>query len=108
MKKSCEKKRKYTDVAVKKQVLIVDFLLKCANINFGLFPSDVKKLGYRVLFCKILQKYQCLEKSISNFLKRITRLTIRSQEVTTLSRATSFILNNVQQFIDKYRSDLSK
>ena len=98
------------------EVMIAEYLLKCASIYFGLLPSEVKELAYKwAVFANIehlplswRENKKAGDDWFTNFLKRNPRLSIRTPEATSLSRATSFNRTNVQAFFDKYRSVLER
>lgn len=98
------------------EATIADYLLKCANVYFGLLPSEVKKLAYQCAIFynieKIPESWKANEMAgndwFTSFMKRNPRLAIRSPEATSLSRATSFNRTNVQLFFEKYRSVLER
>lgn len=98
------------------EAIIAEYLLKCANIYFGLLPNDVKKLAYQCAMFynieKVPESWKVNEMAgndwFTSFMKRNSRLAIRSPEATSLSRATSFNRTNVQIFFEKYRSVLER
>ncbi|KAK2575359.1 hypothetical protein KPH14_000832 [Odynerus spinipes] len=86
------------------------YLLQCANIYFGLLPTEVRKLAYQ---CAVFLNAKNIPPSwhenqiagidwFTKFLKRNRSLSIRTPEATSLSRATSFNRTNVVNFFNKY------
>lgn len=95
---------------------ISEYLVNCSNIYFGLLPLEVRKLAYQ---CAIVIKAKNLPPSwrenelagsdwFKNFMKRNPRLSIRTPEATSLSRATSFNKTNVQDFFGKLTDVMDK
>ncbi|XP_059060761.1 uncharacterized protein LOC131853752 [Achroia grisella] len=95
---------------------IAEYLLKCANIYFGLLPADVKRLAYQCAKFynveRVPDSWKVNEMAgndwFTNFMKRNPRLAIRSPEATSLSRATSFNRTNLKNFFEKYRNVLER
>lgn len=95
---------------------LVSYLLKCADIYFGLIPEEVRKLAYECAIKLELtnipsnwnEKKMAGEDWFQNFMKRNPELSLRTPEATSLSRATSFNKTNVQDFFEKYRTLLEK
>lgn len=95
---------------------ISEYLLTCSNIYFGLLPLEVRKLAYQ---CAIMIKAKNIPPSwcenesagpdwFKNFMKRNPRLSLRTPEATSLSRATSFNKNNVEEFFTKLTNVMDK
>lgn len=75
-----------------------------ANIYFGLSPKEVRKIAYQCALAfniRIPDSWHMSESAgpdwFSNFLRRHPSLSIRTPEATSLSRATSFNRQNVNQ-----------
>ncbi|XP_026324406.1 uncharacterized protein LOC113233496, partial [Hyposmocoma kahamanoa] len=88
---------------------MVEYLLKCSSIFFGLLPDEVKKLAYE---CATRFNVPDIPSSwhknksagrdwLTGFLKRNLELSIRTPESTSASRATSFNRYNVNEFFTK-------
>lgn len=88
---------------------IVEYLLKCASIFFGLLPDEVRKLAYECAMKfdvpNIPQSWHKNKTAgpdwLAGFLKRNPELSIRTPESTSASRATSFNKHNVSEFFTK-------
>lgn len=91
----------------KEENTLMGFLLKSAELYYGLTPKDVRKLAYD-LALKHHKKIppSWVEKEIAGvdwltgFLKRFPQLSIRSPQATSLARATSFNETNINAFFD--------
>lgn len=84
-----------------------EYLKKASDIYFGLTPKEVRRLAYD--YGKALGKViphtwndnlMAGPDWFSGFLKRHPRLSIRTPQATSLSRATSFNKTNVELFFD--------
>lgn len=92
------------------------YILKCADIYFGLLPMEVRKLAYQ---CAVQLSAKNIPPSWSqnsmagpdwfqNFMRRNPHLSLRTPEATSLSRATSFNKTNVSAFFEIYQKLLQK
>ena len=95
--------------------LLAEYILRASKLYYGLSPKEVRKLAYELTIknkLKIPQSWS--EKSLagadwfSSFLKRHSFLSIRTPEVTSLSRATSFNRTNVKSFFDNLAEVMSR
>lgn len=87
--------------------MLEQYLMKASDIYFGLSPKEVKRFAYTyAIACKINIPESWTEHEMagsdwfSAFLKRHPRLSIRSPQATSISRATSFNKHNVQLFFN--------
>ncbi|KAJ8332031.1 hypothetical protein SKAU_G00429850 [Synaphobranchus kaupii] len=84
---------------------LCQYLLKAADIYFGLSPKEVRRFAYQ-----LGQKYDCVHPAawntkkmagkdwFSSFMERNPTLSIRQPQAISLSWATSFNPNNVARF----------
>lgn len=95
---------------------MASYLLKCAEIYFGLLPIEVRKLAYQ---CGVQLNAKNIPPSwyqnnmagtdwFQNFMRRNAHLSLRTPEATSLSRATSFNKTNVNSFFEIYQRLLQK
>lgn len=92
-----------------------EYLKKASDIYFGLTPKEVRRLAYD--YAKALSKEMpetWNENSMAgpdwfgSFLKRHPRLSIRTPQATSLSRATSFNKTNVELFFNNLASVIDR
>lgn len=83
------------------------YLIRCADIYFGLAKKDVMKLAYELTIKYDLSRPRTWddnemagEEWFRMFMKRNPELSVRAAQATSLSRATSFNKNNVDAFYD--------
>lgn len=83
------------------------YLIRCADIYFGLTKKDVMKLAYELTIKYDLSRPRTWddnetagEEWFRMFMKRNPELSVRAAQATSLSRATSFNRNNVDAFYD--------
>lgn len=83
------------------------YLIRCADIYFGLTKKDVMKLAYELTVKYNLSrprtwddKEMAGEEWFRMFMKRNPELSVRVAQATSLSRATSFNRSNVDAFYD--------
>ncbi|XP_045445765.1 uncharacterized protein LOC123653829 [Melitaea cinxia] len=83
------------------------YLIRCADIYFGLTKKDVMKLAYELTVKYNLSrprtwdnKEMAGEEWFRMFMKRNPELSVRVAQATSLSRATSFNRSNVDSFYD--------
>lgn len=86
---------------------MVKYLMRTAEIYYGLSPKEVRRLAYELTIKYNLKKPNswddkglASEDWFSGFMKRHPELAIRSAQATSLSRATSFNKTNVKAFYD--------
>ncbi|GBN33652.1 hypothetical protein AVEN_250682-1 [Araneus ventricosus] len=89
----------------KQEDMLQQYLMKASDIYFGLSPKEVKRFAYTyAVACKINIPKSWTEHEmagsdwLSAFLKRHPKLSIRSPQATSISRATSFKEHNVDLF----------
>ncbi|XP_011136537.2 uncharacterized protein LOC105181464 [Harpegnathos saltator] len=83
------------------------YLIRCADIYFGLSKKDVRKLAYELTIKYNLSRPRtwddnemASEEWFQMFMKRNHELSVRAAQATSLSRATSFNKSNVDAFYD--------
>ncbi|XP_037870942.1 uncharacterized protein LOC119629361 [Bombyx mori] len=83
------------------------YLIRCADIYFGLTKKDVMKLAYELTVKYNLSRPRTWddngmagEEWFRMFMKRNSELSVRAAQATSLSRATSFNRKNVDAFYD--------
>ncbi|XP_049873490.1 jerky protein homolog-like [Pectinophora gossypiella] len=83
------------------------YLIRCADIYFGLSKKEVRKLSYELTVKYNLSRPRTWddnemagEEWFRMFMSRNPQLSIRAAQATSLSRATSFNKNNVDTFYD--------
>lgn len=91
------------------------YLMRCADIYYGLRPKEVRKLAYELAIkYKLKQPVSWVENEIagidwfSAFMKRNPELSIRVAQATSLSRATSFNKTNVAVFYDNLQKIMDR
>ncbi|GBM45820.1 hypothetical protein AVEN_272237-1 [Araneus ventricosus] len=91
----------------KQEDMLQQYLMKASDIYFGLSPKEVKRFAYTyAVACKINIPKSWTEHEMagsdwfSAFLKRHPKLSIRSPQATSISRATSFNEHNVDLFFE--------
>ena len=97
------------------ETVLQHYLVRAANIYFGLSPRDVRILAYE---CAIEFGVQMPDQWsrdhcagpdwFSGFLKQNPALSIRTPEPTSLSRATSFNKSNVNRFFEQLKTVLDR
>jgi len=109
---------KYTVNQVFSQVqesLLVEYIIKCSKINYGLTCKQIRKLAYDYSLKSNIKVPKAWSENciagidwLLGFMKRHPSLSIRKPEKTSLARATSFNKNNVLMFFDLYEKALRK
>lgn len=102
----------FTDAEEKE---IVDYILKCSQMFYGLTITDVRNLIYEVALLnnkKVPEKWHETKLAgieyLYNLRKRDNRLSLRTPEGCSLSRATSFNRHNVGLFFDNLENVMSR
>ena len=90
-----------------KEDRLVSYILKAASIHMGLTPKEIRTLAYEYakandIKCPSIWISNEIagEEWFSKFMKRNTGLSLRTPELTSLSRATSFNKTNINCFFD--------
>lgn len=83
------------------------YLIRCADIYFGLPKKEVRKLAYELTIKYDLRRPKTWddnrlagEEWFRMFMRRNPKLSLRAAQATSLSRATSFNKTNVDTFYD--------
>ncbi|XP_024941863.1 uncharacterized protein LOC112494517 [Cephus cinctus] len=83
------------------------YLIRCADIYFGLTKKDVMKLAYELTVKYDLSRPRtsddnemASEECFRMFMRRNPQLSVRAAQATSLSRTTSFNRINVDAFYD--------
>ena len=86
---------------------LAKYLMRCADIYFGLSTKEVRKLAFELTVkynlkapSTWLENETAGEEWFRSFMKRNAELSVRVAQATSLSRATSFNRNNVNAFYD--------
>lgn len=100
---------------VDQETVLVQYLIKCSHIYYGLTPKDVRQLAFA---CAVKYNIGMPQSWVNNkeagvdwlsgFLKRNQSLSIRTPQATSLSRATSFNKCNVNNFFSKLKDVLDR
>ncbi|KAB0802688.1 hypothetical protein PPYR_04874 [Photinus pyralis] len=84
-----------------------NYLIECSKMYFGLSTKEVRRLGYEFAIKNDIRVHDGWRENkmasadwLSAFLKRHPHLSLRTPEATSLSRATSFNKENVNNFFD--------
>lgn len=92
---------------VNQEKSIVKYIIKAAHIFYGLPPKEIRKLAFQLAKIYSLnmpdtwrENSMAGEDWFSAFMKRHPELSIRCAQATSLSRATSFNVTNVNLFFD--------
>ena len=101
--------------SAEQETVLQDYLVRAANIYFGLSPRNVRELAYECAIEFGLEmpdqwsRDHCAGPDwFSGFLKRNPSLSIRTPEPTSLSRATSFNRSNVDRFFEQLKTVLDR
>ncbi|RXN36343.1 hepatitis A virus cellular receptor 1 -like protein [Labeo rohita] len=91
------------------------YISQAADIYYGLTPREIRKFAYQLLVeYNIPQPQTWDEKKMAgpdwftSFMKRNPRLSVRSPQATSLSRATSFNRANVELFFSRLGEVIEK
>lgn len=86
---------------------LAKYLIRCADIYFGLSTKEVRKLAFELTVkynlnapSTWLENKMVGEEWFRSFIKRNPELCVRATQATSLSQATSFNQNNVNAFYD--------
>lgn len=86
---------------------LAKYLMRCADIYFGLSTREVRKFAYELAVkynlrapSTWLENKMAGEEWFRSFIKRNPELSVRAAQATSLSRATSFNRTNVNAFYD--------
>nr|CAH7729490.1 unnamed protein product [Callosobruchus chinensis] len=87
--------------------ILASYLIRCAEIYFGLSTKEVRKLAVEVTMkynlkapSSWIENGMAGEEWFRSFMKRNPELSVRVAQATSLSRATSFNRYNVNAFLD--------
>ncbi|XP_048063620.1 uncharacterized protein LOC125278459 isoform X1 [Megalobrama amblycephala] len=91
------------------------YISQAADIYYGLTPREVRKFAYQLAVEFNIQHPQTWDEKkmagpdwFSSFMKRNPRLSVRSPQATSLSRATSFNRANVELFFSQLGEVIDK
>ncbi|KAJ8728992.1 hypothetical protein PYW07_006688 [Mythimna separata] len=91
------------------------YLMRCADIYFGLSPKEVRKLGYELAVKYNLKRPSTWDANemagedwFTAFMHRNPELSIRAAQATSMSGATSFNRVNVDAFYDNLQQVMDK
>lgn len=94
---------------------LVDYIIKCSQMFYGLTPIDVRTLAYEMSVAndiKVPDKWREQQLAgiewLYNFRKRHPELSLRTPEGCSLSRATSFNRHNVKIFFDHLQDVMTR
>lgn len=95
--------------------MLVQYLLKASDIYFGLTPKEVRRFAYtyaRACNRKVPESWAVNEMAgpdwFSSFLKGNRKISIRTPQATSISRATSFNGTNVDMFFNNLTTVLKR
>ncbi|KAL0858974.1 hypothetical protein ABMA27_010833 [Loxostege sticticalis] len=95
--------------------IISNYLQRSADIYFGLSSKEVRRLAYELAVSYNLNRPATWDENgmagpdwFSSFMKRNPELSIRCAQATSLSRATSFNITNVNAFFDNLEQVMDK
>lgn len=101
--------------SVEQENILTEYIVKAANIFFGLSPRDVRKLAFecgKEFGVDMPESWKANATAgadwFSGFMKRNPALSIRTPEPTSLSRATSFNKTNVGNFFSLLKTVLER
>ena len=87
---------------------IQNYLQHAADIDYGLSPKEVRRLAYEYALkldidipSSWIENKMAGKEWFSLFMKRNTRLSLRTPEATSLARSTAFNQANIDQFFTK-------
>lgn len=96
----------FTDIEEKK---IAEYIIKAAGIYYGFSPKEIRRFAYELAVkYKKRMPPQWTKNEIagedwfSNYMKRHSELSIRCAQPTSIARATSFNVNNVNVYLHCY------
>lgn len=91
------------------------YLIRCADIYFGLPKKEVKKLAYELTKSYNLARPRSWDENeiagedwFLAFMARNPELSVRAAQATSLSRATSFNRTNVEAFFDNLQTVMDR
>ncbi|KAK2578090.1 hypothetical protein KPH14_001323 [Odynerus spinipes] len=91
------------------------YLIRCAEIYFGLCKKEVKKLAFELTVkydlkrpATWIENKMAGEEWFRSFMKRNPELSVRAAQATSLSRATSFNKTNVTAFYDNLQTVMDR
>ncbi|KAK2578344.1 hypothetical protein KPH14_005571 [Odynerus spinipes] len=91
------------------------YLKRCAEIYFGLFKKEVRKLAFELTVkydlkrpATWIENKMAGEEWFRSFMKRNPELSVRASQATSLSRATSFNKTNVTAFYDNLQTVMDR
>ncbi|XP_011870541.1 PREDICTED: uncharacterized protein LOC105563512 [Vollenhovia emeryi] len=98
-----------------KENLLVAYVMKAADIYYGLSPKEIRKLAFQyaqVANIKMPESWSDKKMAgadwFTSFLKRHSTLSIRTPEATSLARTSSFNPTNVEKFFYNVKTVLER
>lgn len=95
--------------------VLADYIIKSSQMFYGLPLVECRKLAYEMAITngiKIPETWRTNESAgvewVRNFLRRNPRISLRTPEGCSLSRATSFNKHNVDKFFDNLRNAMGR
>lgn len=95
------------------ETILVNYIPKCCQVYYELMPKDVRKLAYGCAFkynISVPQSWHDNKEAGVDWLLKQNgiKISIKTPETTSLSRATSFNKTNIDHFFSKLASLMDK